>query len=114
MSVRRGDVCVLDFGQESEASMQKRRPVLVIQNNVANQHSPYTIIVAIRGYKDKQLPVQVKIPKGVGNLDKDSLVDCGHISTILQERLTSSIGKLPANYLAQVDRAIRVSVGLSS
>jgi mRNA interferase MazF len=110
--VKRGEIYLFNFDQQTGASMIKTRPVLIVQNDVANDRSPNTIVVAIRGDKDKRLPVHVKLPKGQGNLDKDSLVDCGHMMTVMQGELGPKLGKISNNYFELVDRALKVSLAL--
>lgn len=92
--------------------LQKRRPVLVIQNDVANERSGETIIAGIRDPHGKKLPVFVQVPTGTAGLLKDSVVDAGHLLTVHQEILLDRLGSLPSPILAQVDRALAGILGL--
>ena len=111
LTVLCGDICYEDA---EEAAIEKRRTVLIIQNDIGNQFAPHTIIAAIHGDTGKRLPVfvPVPVPKGVGGLTKDSLVDCGHIATISRERLGNPIGHLPQLYMSFVDKALKISLQL--
>lgn len=110
--IRRGDVVWLDFSRQGGAPIEKRRPALVIQNNAGNRFAPHTIVAAVRGDTKKGLPVQVEVPKGVAGLTKDSVVDCGFISTVPKNKLGNTIGTLPLDHMKDVDRALRVSLSL--
>jgi len=92
--------------------MEKERPSLVIQNNLGNQFSPYTIVAAIHHDAGKRLPVHVRVPEGVAGLTKRSIVDCGLIYTIPAEALKRRVGYLPETYMRQVDEALKVSLEL--
>jgi len=94
------------------ASIKKKRPVLVIQNNIGNRYSGETIVAAIRHDSQKSLPIHVAVGKGIAGLSKDSLIDCGQIATIPKSMLGEPIGVLPPAAMAAVDRALMVSLGL--
>lgn len=110
--VSRGDIVLFDFAGMGGVPLQKTRPALVVQNDGGNRHAPQTILAAIRGDAQKALPVMVAVPKGVGGLTKDSVVDCGFLSTTRKELLGRRIGRLPPEYMRAVDEALRVSLAL--
>ena len=50
-SVKRGDVYYADFGSVEDAvghELAKRRPVLIIQNNLGNKKSPQSVYVYLQ------------------------------------------------------------------
>ncbi len=110
--VRRGEIYLLDTAPYG-GRLNKKRPVVVVQNDIGNRFSPETLVAAIRDpHGGRPLPVYARAPKGEGGLTKDSIVDAGHISTVLQDRLTARLGALSPTVMADVDRALRVSFGL--
>lgn len=110
--VRRGEVYLLDTAPYG-GRLTKRRPVLVVQNDIGNRFSPETLVAAIRDpHGGRPLPVYARAPKGEGGLAKDSIVDAGHISTVSRAQLTARLGSLSPAVMAEVDRALRVSFGL--
>ncbi|MGL5805013.1 MAG: type II toxin-antitoxin system PemK/MazF family toxin [Xenococcaceae cyanobacterium] len=44
---KRGEIYLVNFDPTIGFEIQKTRPALIVQNNVANQHSPITIVAAI-------------------------------------------------------------------
>lgn len=93
--------------------MSGSHPCLIVQNDVGNQHSPLTIVVAITGnLRVASLPVGVLIPAGTGGVNKDCVAHCGHLYTVDQQRLGKKIGVLPNDIMDQVDAAIAHSVDL--
>ena len=47
----RGDMYYADLGQRIGSEQEGYRPVVIIQNNVGNKHSPTVIIAAISSRK---------------------------------------------------------------
>ncbi len=110
--VRRGEVYLLDTTPYG-GRLGKKRPVVVVQNDIGNRFSPETLVAAIRDpHGGRPLPVYAQAPKGEGGLAKDSIVDAGHISTVPKDRLTVHLGAFSPVVMADVDRALRVSFGL--
>lgn len=93
--------------------MEKKRPVLIVQNNLGNRYSPKTIVAAIHSETGKGLPVHVSVPKGIGGLSKDSVIDCGVLVTVDKTLLQGKLGELPLVFSSQVDKALRISLALA-
>src|SRR5689334_7177380 len=120
MPIRRGDVIIASLPDSKHSETRGSRPyvvlkhveqeAVVIQNDTGNDHSPNTIIAAIVAIKaTKELyPIQVPIPREEGGLDQASMVDCGHIHTVSQLRLTSQLGRLSDVTMLKVDQALRI------
>ena len=96
------------------AEIRKTRPALVVQNDIANKSSPITIVAAITSKFDETLyPTEVLIvPQGKTGLAVDSVVLLNQLRSVDKKRLVKRLGKLSADTLAQVDRALRISLGL--
>ena len=111
--VRRGEIYFLDLSR-SGGRLRKRRPVVIVQNDVGNRYSTETIVAAIRDrHGGPLLPIFVPVKGGTGGLRKDCVVDAGHVYTVGQEDLPHRpAGRLPARVMAAVDHALRLSLGL--
>jgi len=85
-----------------------------VQNDIGNQHSPMTIVVAIEGAENlKRLyPINVLIPKGEGGLDKDSVALCNQIRTVDEARFGRVYGILSPGTMAKIDAALKISLAL--
>ncbi len=110
--VKRGDVWYVDFNKLEGNAIQKKRPALVIQNNLGNKYGSLTIVVAIQNDPNKNLPVFAKVPAGTAGLKKDSIVNCSVISSIPNTLLGHKIGALPAALLKDVEKAMKASLAL--
>ena len=93
--------------------IKKTRPAVIIQNDIGNRYAPHTIVAAIRAAERKGLlPVFVRVPKSTAGVTKDSLIDCGHITTVAIEQLGRRPGTLPAELLLELNTALRRSLAL--
>lgn len=88
------------------------RPVVVIQNNTGNRHSP-TVIVAAVTTRDKKhaLPVHVPVSSAESGLRQDSVVLTEQVRTLEKTRLHDCVGRLPASAMRRIDRALALSLG---
>ena len=125
MPVKRGEIYWVEFDPVKGSEQGGLRPALVVQQDVGNQYSPTTVVVAItRTLPPKPFPFVVVIePEGSG-LPCRSAVNCAQIATIQQtgpasrlrpppgEEEVRPIGRLSIRKMAQVDRALRYNLGL--
>ncbi len=110
---RRGEIYVINLAHTEGARIEKTRPVVVIQNDIGNRYAPHTIVAAIRSAVGKgRLPVFVPLPKGSAGLKKDSVIDCGHITTVAIAQLGRCVGMLSAAQLANLNVALKRSLEL--
>ena len=111
---KRGDIYPVNFDPTIGAEIRKTRPALVLQNDIANKSSPVTIVAAISSKFDHPLyPTEVLISaKARTGLAVDSVVLLNQIRTVDKKRLVKQLGRLSAAKMAEVDRALRISVGL--
>ncbi len=114
MPVRRGEIYWVDFGTPRGSEQGGRRPALIIQNDTGNRNSSTTIIAAIASKQKASYPFHVEISAQESGLPKDSTVLLEQLLTINQSRLVTRIGKLSDSKVLEVDRALNVSLDISS
>jgi mRNA interferase MazF len=111
-SILRGELYYADLNPVIGSEQGGIRPVLVIQNDIGNQHSPTTIIAAITSKTMKTLlPTQCILPVQSG-LERESIVLLEQIRTIDKKRIRERIGTLAQNEMRSIDIALAVSLGL--
>lgn len=111
--VRRGEVYYADLSPVVGSEQGGVRPVLIIQNNVGNQHSPTTIVSPLSGHVKKlYLPTHVLAPMELG-LQTPSVVMAEQIRTIDKQRLQSLVGVADPYLMELFDQALCVSCGLN-
>ncbi|MFO0810474.1 MAG: type II toxin-antitoxin system PemK/MazF family toxin [Gemmataceae bacterium] len=109
----RGEVYWLNFDPATGAEMASMHPCVIVQNDVGNRHSALTIVAAVTSNtRAARLPVGVSIPAGDAGLTRDSVVHCGHLYTVDQQRLGQCLGCLSPQQMAQVEQALAASLGL--
>ena len=105
---KRGQIYYADLSPVIGSEQGGMRPVLIIQNDIGNQHSPTTIVACITSVQTKsKLPTHIEIP-----LFKDSIILLEQIRTIDKRRLKNLILEVGADTMAQVDKAIMISLGV--
>ena len=114
MPIKRGDLFWVNLDPARGSEQAGRRPVLVLQNDIGNELAPTTIIAPLTTKSfTKEYPTNVHLPKGIGGLKSDSTVLLSQIRTVDKSRLQKKLGRLSESYLGKVERAIRISLGLS-
>jgi mRNA interferase MazF len=109
---RRGEVYLVAFDPTIGAEIQKTRPALIVQTDIANRHSPITIVAALTSQFDEALyPTEVLIQSPEGWLSLPSVVLLNQIRSIDKRPLVRRLGVLTPATMARVDRAILISLG---
>ena len=110
--VIRGDLFFADLEPVRGSEQGGYRPVVIIQNNIGNQHSPTVIVAPVTSQKKKAgLPTHVDLIQ-IDGLEKHSIVLLEQIRTLDKSRLGDYIGQLPPDMMNRVNRALVISVGL--
>ncbi|MEK6933728.1 MAG: type II toxin-antitoxin system PemK/MazF family toxin [Nanoarchaeota archaeon] len=113
MIIKRGDIFLANLEPIRGSEQGGIRPVLIIQNDISNKHSPVTIIAAITSrIFDKEFPTNVFVSKEDSKLDKDSTILLNQVRTIDNSRLIKRIGSLDNFIIKQVDKSLKVSLSL--
>ena len=113
MIIHRGDIYYADLRPVIGSEQGGIRPVLVIQNNVGNRHSPTVICAAITSKMNKaKLPTHVELDAEKYDLMKDSVVLLEQLRTIDKQRLKDKVCRLDNEILKKVDRALEISLEL--
>ena len=113
MIVKRGDIYYADLSPVVGSEQGGVRPVLIVQNDVGNKHSPTVIAAAITSQTGKaKLPTHIELQAQSVGLTRDSVILLEQIRTIDKSRLKERMGKLDKKTMNMVDNAIAVSFGL--
>ena len=111
--VKRGDIYYADLSPVVGSEQGGMRPVLIVQNDTGNRHSPTVIAAAITSQMGKALlPTHIQLQGQSVGLSRDSVILLEQIRTIDKSRLRERMGRLDENTMSAVDSAIAVSFGL--
>ena len=110
--IRRGEIYIADLDPVVGSEQGGERPVLVIQNNVGNTHSPTVIILAItsRFHKKRNLPTHIPIESS--DLSMSSIALAEQVRTVDKSRLIHYIGRASKESMDAVDQALKISMGV--
>ena len=113
-TVKRGDIYYADLSPVVGSEQGGMRPVLIVQNDTGNRHSPTVIAAAITSQTGKaKLPTHIEIAAQSFGLSRDSVILLEQIRTIDKSRLRERMGKLDESTMSAVDNALAVSFGLT-
>ena len=95
MNIRRGDIYYADLRPVVGSEQGGIRPVLIIQNDIGNKHSPTVICAAITSKMNKaKLPTHIEIDSNKYDMIKDKICH------------------LDPEALAKVNKALKISLEL--
>ena len=111
--IRRGDIYYADLRPVVGSEQGGVRPVLIIQNDVGNKHSPTVICAAITSRMNKaKLPTHVELNTRRCAIIKDSVILLEQLRTIDKQRLKEKICHIDEELQQRVDEALMVSLEL--
>ena len=113
-TVRRGDIYYADLSPVVGSEQGGVRPVLIVQNDTGNRHSPTVIAAAITSQLGKaKLPTHIALAAQGSGLPRDSVILLEQIRTLDKKRLRERMGRVDGAVMEKVDAAIAVSFGLT-
>ena len=111
-TVKRGEIYYADLSPVIGSEQGGVRPVLIVQNDTGNRHSPTVIAAAITSQMGKaKLPTHIELSAASCGLSRDSVILLEQIRTLDKRRLKERIGELPPQTMTRVNRAILISLG---
>lgn len=112
MVVKRGDVFYADLDPIIGSEQGGIRPVLVLQNNVGNKYSPTVVVLPISSAKKTKMPTHIRI-SGSKMLSENSVIMAKQIRIIDRNRLKNYVGSVDLEVMKKVDKAVKISIGVS-
>ena len=113
MIIKRGDIFYADLRPVVGSEQGGIRPVLIIQNDIGNKHSPTVICAAITSKMNKaKLPTHIEIDSSEYAIVKDSVILLEQLRTIDKRRLKDKVCHLDTRILEKVDHALGISLEL--
>ncbi|MFC4450781.1 type II toxin-antitoxin system PemK/MazF family toxin [Halorussus aquaticus] len=112
--VRRGDVVVVRLDPAEGSEMEKTRPAVVVQNDVGNRNANTTIVAPATG-THHGYPFEVPVEADGSPFEKDSSVRLDQVRVVsIETRIHSVVGRLGEQTMAEVDEALKLSLGLGN
>ncbi len=113
--VSRGEIWMVDAGDNPGSEVSFIRPVLVVQADAINRSTWNTVVVIgiTSNRRYAEIPGNVFIRKGEGLLPKDSVVVCASMAALDRSRFLERIAILPEMLMDQVDYGIAIALDLT-
>lgn len=104
MVVSQGDLFWVDLGEPAGSQPGFRRPFVVVQNDLFNRSRLSTVIVCAltSNLRRAEAPGNVLLPKGAGNLPRDSVANVTQLFTVDKGELADRIGRLGRDLVADI------------
>ncbi|MGN1171979.1 MAG: type II toxin-antitoxin system PemK/MazF family toxin [Lachnospiraceae bacterium] len=113
--MKRGDVYYADLRPVIGSEQGGIRPVLIVQNDIGNRHSPTVICAAITSKLNKaKLPTHIELDADRYQMVKDSVILLEQLRTIDKKRLKDKICHLDQDIMERVNRGLAVSLELDT
>ncbi|MEO7364451.1 MAG: type II toxin-antitoxin system PemK/MazF family toxin [Candidatus Saccharimonadales bacterium] len=112
--IRRGEIYWVNFDPTVGSEIQKKRPALIVSNDVSNLYSPLVTVLPISSKVSKPYPFEVLVEAGISGLKIRSLIKANQIRTVDKQRLTGpAVGRISnPEILAAVELAIKIHLTL--
>ena len=113
MPIKRGEVYVADLSGSIGSEQTGTRPVVIVQNDIGNRHSP-TVIVACITTKAKKtgMPTHIPVRMEEGELSRKSMIMTEQLRTIDTKRLVKRLGNVDRTTHLRLDRALAISLAI--
>ena len=113
--MRRGHIYYADLRPVIGSEQGGIRPVLIIQNDIGNKHSPTVICAAITSKMNKaKLPTHIELNAGKYDMVKDSVILLEQLRTIDKKRLNDRVCHLDQDIMHKVNTGLMVSLELTT
>lgn len=113
--MRRGDVYYADLRPVIGSEQGGIRPVVIVQNDIGNKHSPTVICAAVTSKMNKaKLPTHIELSAKEYHMVKDSVILLEQLRTIDKARMKDKICHLDGPIMAKIDKALAISLQLNT
>ena len=115
--MRRGDIVAIDLEPVRGAEADKRRPAVVVSNDMANATARrlgrgVITVVPVTSNTRRLFPFQVLLRRSETGLPNDSKAQAEQVRSIAIERVHGRLGVVPDARMRDIDEALRLHLAV--
>ena len=114
--MQRGDMYWADLMPRSGAEQRGRRPVLIVSHDGFNQTPNWRSIIVVpistSTAQARRGPTSVPLPRGAGELQRDSVALCHQVTTLDRTKLTQRVGTLSPLLMQQIEAGLKAALDI--
>ena len=111
-NIKRGEIYYADLSPVVGSEQGGVRPVLIVQNDIGNKHSPTIIVATITSKANKKRQMPTHIVFNMEGLTRESIVQLEQITTIDKQQIINYVGAMPEAVMKQINNAVKISLAL--
>jgi mRNA interferase MazF len=105
---KKGEIYLVNFDPTIGHEVKKKRPALILSNNIHNQYSPLVTVAPLSTNTNKVYPFEVYVSKKSTGLNENSKIMIIQLRSMDKKRLLNKMGVITdRKILEKVDRIIR-------
>jgi mRNA interferase MazF len=114
--VKRGEIYLADVSPRSGAEQRGHRPVIVVSHDAFHRSPTWRSVIVVpvstSALQAERGPTVVRLPKGSGGLQRESVALGHQITTLDRGKLFRPLGALSDRLMAQVGVALKNALSL--
>lgn len=113
--MRRGELYLANLDKQVGSEQSGLRPVVILQNEKGNLHSPTTIICPITSKQKTEIITHVPITPQDCDIMKDSIILCEQVRVIDKSRLIRKLGNINNQEIINtINHKLLISLGVKN
>ncbi|MDI6769491.1 MAG: type II toxin-antitoxin system PemK/MazF family toxin [Anaerolineales bacterium] len=106
--MRRGEIWWVNFAPSIGGKIQKQIPAVIVSNDVSNKYLNRVQVVPVTSKVDKLYPSEAYIT--IAGKQGKAMAD--QLATVSKQRLFKTIGRVSEAEIQEIEKAIRIQLGL--